>query len=57
MSDLLLLPGVKRLKGVLEIFRKQSDEIRSVRPAVFLEKAVLKIFGKSLEIICDRAHI
>ena len=57
MSDLLLLPGVKRLKGVLEIFRKQSDEIRSVRSAVFFEKAVLKIFGKSLEIICDRAHI
>ena len=40
--DLLLPPGVKRLVGVLEIFKELSDQIRSVSPAVFFEKAVLK---------------
>ena len=49
MDDLSLPPGVKGLKGVLEIFKEQSDEIRGVPPAVFFEKAVLKIFGKFLE--------
>ena len=44
MCDLLLPPGVKGLKSVLEIFKEQSDEIRSVPPAVFFQKAVLKIF-------------
>ena len=49
MDDLSLPPGVKGLKGVLEIFKEQSDEIRGVPLAVFFEKAVLKIFGKFLE--------
>ena len=49
MYDLLLPPGVKGLKGVLEIFTKQSDEIRSILPAEFSEKAVLEIFKKFLE--------
>ena len=46
MYDLLLPPDDKELKGVLEIFKKESDEVRSVSPAVFFVKAVLKIFRK-----------
>ena len=42
MYDLLLLPGAEGLKSVLKIFKKQSDEIRNVLPAVFYEKVVLK---------------
>ena len=49
MYDLLLRPSIKALKDVLKIFKEQSDEIRSVSPAVFFEKAVLKIFRKCLE--------
>ena len=40
---------IKRLKGVPEILKEKSDEIRSVLPAVSFKKAVLKIFGKFLE--------
>ena len=46
--DLLLPPGVKVLKVVLEIFKEQSHEIRSVPQAVFFEKAVQEFFGKFL---------
>ena len=49
MHDLLLPPGVKELKGVLEIFKEQSHEIKSVPQVMFFEKAVLKIFGEFLE--------
>ena len=49
MYDLLLLPNIKRLKDVLEIFKEQSDKIRSFPPAVFFEEAVLEIFRKFLE--------
>ena len=49
MDDLSLPPGVKGLKGVLEIFKEQSDEIRGVPSAIFFEKPVLKIFGKFIE--------
>ena len=45
--DSSLLPDLKGLKCVLETFKEQSPEIRSVSPAVFLEKAALKIFRKS----------
>ena len=44
MDDLLLPPGVKGLKGILESFKEKSDEIRSIFTDVFFEKAVLKIF-------------
>ena len=47
MYDLLLPPSIKELKGVLKIFKKQSDKIKSVPLALFFEKAVQKIFGKS----------
>ena len=49
MHDLLLPPDVKELKGVLEIFKEQSHEIKNVPQVVFSEKAVLKIFGEFLE--------
>ena len=49
MDDLSLPPGVKGLKGVLEIFKEQSDEIIGVPSAMFFEKPVLKIFGKFIE--------
>ena len=49
MYELLLPPRVKGLKDVLGIFKEQSDEIRSVPPVVFFEKAVLKISRKYLE--------
>ena len=48
MYDLLLPPGTLQ-KDVLKIFKEQSHEIRSVPPAVFLEKVVLEIFRKFLE--------
>ena len=48
MYDLFLPPRVKVLKDVLKI-KEQSEEIRNVPPAVFFEKAVLKIFRKFLE--------
>ena len=44
MFDLLLPPGIKVLEGVLEILKEESLKIRSVLPAVFSEKAVLKNF-------------
>ena len=40
-----LPPGMKGLKGVLDIFKEQH-KIRNVPPAVFFQKAVLKISGK-----------
>ena len=43
MHELLLPPGIKWLKDVLETFKEQSHEIRNVLPAV------LKISEKSLE--------
>ena len=46
MHDLLLPPS---LKGLKEVFNKQSNKIRSIPPAVFSEKAVLKIFRKLVE--------
>ena len=49
MYDLFLPPRSKALKDVLEILKEQSDEIRSIPPAVFFEKAVLKTFRKFLE--------
>ena len=49
MHDLLLPPDVKELKGVLEIFKEQSHEIKNVPQVVFFEKAVLKILGELLE--------
>ena len=49
MHDLLLPPGVKELKGVPEIFKEQSHEIKNVPQVMFFEKAVLKIFGEFLE--------
>ena len=49
MHELLLPPGIKWLKDVLETFKEQSHEIRNVLPAVFFEKAVMKISEKSLE--------
>ena len=45
----LLQSGIICLKGVLVIFKEESDEIRSVPPAVFFEKTALKIFGEFLE--------
>ena len=53
MHDLYYHSSVDRLKGALEFFKEKSDEIRSVTPTVFFEKAILKIFGK---IIYDRAY-
>ena len=49
MYDLLLPPGIKGLKTVLEIFKEQSHKVRSISPSVFFEKVVLNIFRKSLE--------
>ena len=49
MYELLLPPCLKVLKGILEFFKEESKEIRSVPPAVLFEKAVLKIFRKLLE--------
>ena len=57
MYDLLLPPGLKGLKGILESFKEKSDEIRSILPDVFFEKAVLKIFGKFLEKTSTTEHI
>ena len=37
------------LKGVLKFLEEKTHEIRYVLPAVFFEKAVLKIFGKLLQ--------
>ena len=47
LYDLFL--SIKGSKDLLEIFKEQSDEIRSIPPAVFFEKAVLKIFKKFLD--------
>ena len=41
--------ALKNWKGVLEIFKEQSHEIKNVPQVVFSEKAVLKIFGEFLE--------
>ena len=49
MYDLSLPQCFKQLKGVLELFKEQSKEIRSILPTLLFEKAVLKIFRKFLE--------
>ena len=48
MFDLLLPPGVKGLKVVLEIFKEQSLEIRSIPRAVFLQNIFWKFLEKHL---------
>ena len=48
MFDLLLPPGVKGLKVVLEIFEEQSHEIRSILLAVFLQNIFWKFQEKHL---------
>ena len=40
---------IKGLQCVPDIFKEQSDKIRSILPAVFFEKPVLKVFTKFLE--------
>ena len=45
----LVPPDVEGLKGALEVFKEQSEEIRSVPPVVFFGKTILKIFWKFLE--------
>ena len=47
--NLSLPQGVKELKGVVETFKEQSYNIRSVPLVVFFEKVALKIFEKFLE--------
>ena len=37
MYDLLLPPGIKGLKGDLELFKEQSEKIRSVSPTTLFE--------------------
>ena len=49
MYEHLLPPCLKGLKSILEFFKEQSKEIRSVPSAVLFEEAVLKILRKSLE--------
>ena len=48
-TNILLPQGVKELKGVVETFKEQSSNIRSVPLVVFFEKVALKIFEKFLE--------
>ena len=48
MFDILLPPGVKGLKVVLEIFKEQSLEIRSIPRAVFLQNIFWKFLEKRL---------
>ena len=45
-TNLSLPQAVKELKGVLETFKEQSRNIRSVPLAVFFENVAPKIFGK-----------
>ena len=45
-TNLSLPQAVKELKGVLETFKEQSRNIRSVPLAVFFENVASKIFGK-----------
>ena len=49
MYDLLSRTGINELKGVLKFLEEKTHKIRNVLPAVFFEKAVLKIFGKLLQ--------
>ena len=49
MYDLLSRTGINELKGVLKFLEEKPHKIRNVLPAVFFEKAVLKIFGKLLQ--------
>ena len=48
-TNLSLPQGVKELKGVVETFKEQSSNIRSVPLVKFFEKVALKIFEKFLE--------
>ena len=48
-TNILLPQDVKELKGVVETFKEQSSNIRSVPLVVFFEKVALKIFEKFLE--------
>ena len=48
-TNILLPQGVKELEGVVETFKEQSSNIRSVPLVVFFEKVALKIFEKFLE--------
>ena len=47
--NISLPQGVKELKGVVETFKEQSHNIRSVPLLVFFEKVALKIFEKFIE--------
>ena len=49
MYDILSRTGINELKGVLKFLEEKTHKIRNVLPAVFFEKAVLKIFGKLLQ--------
>ena len=44
MYNLLLPSAAEGLKDILEIFKEQSDKIRSIQPAVLFEKVALNIF-------------
>ena len=48
-TNLSLAHAVKELKGVLETFKEQSRNIRSIPLAVFFKNVALKIFQKFLE--------
>ena len=48
-TNLSLPQDVNELKGVVETFKEQSHNIRSVPLVVFFEKVALKIFEKFLE--------
>ena len=47
MYELLLPLCLKGLKGILEFFKEQSKEIRSVPLAVLFEETVLKFLENS----------
>ena len=57
MYNPLLPHSVKGSKVILDIFEQQSDEIRSIPPAVLFEKTSEKISENSQKNICDIAHI
>ena len=48
-TNLSLAHAAKELKGVLETFKEQSRNIRSIPLAVFFKNVALKIFQKFLE--------
>ena len=53
MYNPLLPPSVKGSKVILDIFKQQSDEIRSIPPAVLFEKTSEKIPENSQKNIRD----